>query len=676
MTTKNSKKRVARQPSKHPIYNIVPPLFLCILAVIAYFLLSQNAMTLLLDKQRERKRVISLQPDIPSNPISLSAKGAKTTEGDLLELKDVNVPPSHQKGGKENPGLESLSALPNLQSKISGSILIWAVSPQCQGVFLTPERTFDPSSHPTLILHDVAVDNRHAFRTIYDAEHVDDTEKMPYRRLNAVISAVPGVKPIMPFKSKVLQVINDSKHSFAFFSGRSLNNGWRVEMNHVHEDVATRTWLISLSIFGPASLQSEQDFQNEIDNMLQKPKKNSIFVEMHLPVVWQNETVNAGKITQTRLSFSLCCVFGMSSTDSGGNQMLPKLMPKLPPLEECEGASGSVLVAGSALHGFKRDNELGRREVANFVARAINGPIRFTTVAIPILIDFSAANIESICGFIDDCTQSYHSKNVALLQSISNDVEHELKALQVPESEWSRVALFPVCTLGNDFDGVEKGKTPCITMTVANGFAAQVMVQDFSYTLFSPFHKWFAFLDIDEFLVDERKYLASRSDKSTAQIATHESAFSLFNRRTEKYTQNDLYVRKKFPVNSLMAGWLDFSIFNDQRRNITRELSKHGGLEFVSTVAYHKSSGKNITSTNREKCSFNYGWYGKNIVSCDKGIVGIRYHMVTRFRNPLDIESRYSQEGFMDPELKIYHARAKPASGPRFGDCLWIPERS
>lgn len=593
-------------------------------------------------------------------------------------IAPVNILPVE----KDKSFMESNPGSPDpttLQSKKRESLLIWSTSPQCHGAFLAFEqnlvRTKDDGrfARPTLILHDVAVDNRHAFRAVYDAEHVNYTARTPYRRLNAAISSRLDVEPASVSRSKMLRSLNNSDQPSAFLSGPLLKMGWRVEIDHIHWDVGVRTWFVSIMMFGPISLQNEQDFQKHIDKMLQRPKKLSVSVEMRLPVFWGARSHNAGKITHSRLSFSLSCVYGMASTVSGGNQMLRNLMPRIPMPKDCDGAIGSVLVAGSALHGFKRDNELGRREVANFIARAINGPIRFDTVAIPILIDFSVANIESICGGNDKCTQSYHDKNTALLRNISFSVERELSELRVPNSKWNRVAFFPVCTLGNDFDGVERGKSPCISITVANGFAAQVMVQDFSYTLFSPYHKWFAFLDVDEFLVDEKKYLASQKNQSATQFVAPESAFSLFNRRAESSTR--VFAKNKYLPNSIMAGWLDFAILDDQRRNITWEHARRGGLDFASTLAYRNSSGRNITAAIREDCSRFYGWYGKHIVSCGSDLVGIRYHSVVRLR-PEDFTIRTWRMNAMDPDLRVYHARARPASGPRFGDCLWIPKCS
>lgn len=547
-------------------------------------------------------------------------------------------------------------------------ILVWKPNPNCRGTFMTPART--------LIIHDVAVDWRHASQAILDAKNAEAAKVLPSRRLNAVLTVATGTITAFDFKDKATRGLKGKNRPTAFLSGKSLRKGWRAHVDHVFQD-KEGFWYISITVSGPASLISESDFQKELDGMIQRQGARSILVELRLPIVLLPGNVHPGSrlpgIRQEKLSFSLSCVTGISATGLNSNQMLSNLLPKMPPSKKCGEASGSVLVAGSPLRGFKRDDEMGRREVANFIARAINGPIRFDTVAVPVIISITISNIESLCGRNAKCAERHHKRNENILSSLASDVGKELVALRVPNSEWDRVAIFPVCTLGNDFDGAEKGNYPCSSITVSNGPGAQIMVQDFAYTLFSPFHKWFAFMDVDEFLVDEKQYLAPRSTFADRQVAP-ESAFTLFERRTAAYRNDTYYTWKRWPLNSIMVPWLDFAILDDQHRSITRRYAERGGLDFVSNRAYRLSTGTNVTKADRKSCSIRHGWYGKNIVSCDKGILGIRYHAVTRLRDPLDFGTRFSHENFMDYDLRVYHARARPARGPRFGDCLWLPE--
>lgn len=123
-------------------------------------------------------------------------------------------------------------------------------------------------------------------------------------------------------------------------------------------------------------------------------------------------------------------------------------------------AEGSLLVSGSALYGGKKRDPRYLREVANFAARGLMGPLRFDYVAVSVVSDVSVSDIDLHCGEDEACRRRMEEVKEALLRRIRGVLEEELHLTGVPRSLFPRLLLIPVCRLGSDSNGTEKDD-PC-----------------------------------------------------------------------------------------------------------------------------------------------------------------------------------------------------------------------
>eukprot|EP00173_Palmaria_palmata_P004499 Plantae.Rhodophyta-Palmaria_palmata.ctg6268.p1 GENE.Plantae.Rhodophyta-Palmaria_palmata.ctg6268~~Plantae.Rhodophyta-Palmaria_palmata.ctg6268.p1 ORF type:complete len:445 (-),score=34.51 Plantae.Rhodophyta-Palmaria_palmata.ctg6268:97-1248(-) len=353
-------------------------------------------------------------------------------------------------------------------------------------------------------------------------------------------------------------------------------------------------------------------------------------------------------IIPTHLSVSLSCISGLLNANE-----LPNLLPAMPSCESCSKAQGSVVVTGGAVFGRKRDSPEGSQEIASFCARMLLGSVFFDTVAVPILPKYSLAEIHGLCASqeaLSQCLSAHYEKNFEFLKNISTGVENELRQLSVPENLWEKIALFPVCRLGTDYDGYEHGQDGCKW----SYYRGQLNVADTSYTLFSPYHKWYANLDLDEFIVNEKAYLQS-SDEPFYRRAGNQRASDTF----DNYDSNP---GRKSP-GRLQIRWLDFQTNTEQTRDVTVSVLEHGGLEFGSQAV------SNTSSVNRTECT--QPWKrnsGKPVVSCKDGGFGIRIHSSLGISDSFNLSSRApnTPPSFVD-DIFLYHGRRET----RFGNCVW-----
>lgn len=386
-------------------------------------------------------------------------------------------------------------------------------------------------------------------------------------------------------------------------------------------------------------MRTDREYETALNELLSSGAE-AASLEVSLPVSFSDDE----NPFIAKFSVGLSCVAGLVSTH--GKPSLAELLPQMPPLGmSCEESSGGVVAVGGALFGYKRDNENGRKEAAHFAARALLGSVRFDTVAISVIGMYSISEIYSKCG--DDnavCAAGYHDANDAFLSSLSAVIEDELRVLGVPQNLWSRVLLFPICRLGTDFRGYEAGGLGCRW----SAFHGQWVTNEHSYTLLSPYHKWFASFDLDEFIVDDAAYMRSAPIAARRHVEPR-AADSVFSRRALASGVRG----------AIRVPWLEFKAARGQERNITRAALRSGGLVLES------SAGGPGAALNRTGCVAASGVGGKTVVSCEDGAIGMHVHDGLRVVRADDLGTRrcFKRVPF-DAELVVYHGH-----GPRFGDC-------
>lgn len=147
-------------------------------------------------------------------------------------------------------------------------------------------------------------------------------------------------------------------------------------------------------------------------------------------------------------------------------------------------ASGAAVFSSGMLFGVKKLQPKYYREVGNFAARALMGPLKFDAVVMPIVTQYSVADTELKCGNDEVCRRMMDEENEALLKKVAGEVEDELELIGVPSRLFSRVLIVPSCRLGTDANATEKGD-PCKW----SEWYGQYQATFFTYTMLAPFFK-------------------------------------------------------------------------------------------------------------------------------------------------------------------------------------------
>lgn len=357
---------------------------------------------------------------------------------------------------------------------VSGStIRVWNPhSKSCRGQF-----NFHPKNRHGLkvMVREAAVDLRHnSLRELH--LKLPPPDNTPFRRICILVTASQGVGHVEPAP---LSSLGDKKPEGVFpeiflkADGDTLSNqfaaGWSVDLDYILKDPICRNrcpkdkmklkdcrpgeWQIIATLRPPAHIRSDRALQRGLDWLMHQ-KSATARLELKLPVFLAYEN---DKVLDLTFTVGLSCISGLESQRS-----LENVLPRMPRRSaNCREATGSVNVAGGALWGYKRTNPAGRREIANFAARSLLGPVRYDTVAVPVIGKYSISEIMSRCRNDELCYFKYHEENEHFMRELALEVEDELKLLKFPTDLWQRIALFPVCRLGTDFDDSEKDSQGC-----------------------------------------------------------------------------------------------------------------------------------------------------------------------------------------------------------------------
>lgn len=541
---------------------------------------------------------------------------------------------------------------------VSG-VQVWeAHTARCAGSFL-----FRNSTHgaPPLMLREASVDFRHNSIAEFRAKSAHDHKSLPFRRVALQISAAPdgripsGMSPVMP-PLNISSSRDESNFPQAYLtnSNGAIIRDITVSVDYILRDpqcaevcfyidtartiCAGQEWQVILSLKFSKGLHNDRKLQNQLDRLESMSAKLAVSLPIVLP---------SGKQFMFKPWMTLSCISGLTTSTS----LAPLMKHQSSQVSACEKSKGAVQVTGGPVFGHKRETPFGQKEIAHYAARALLGSVRFQTVAVGVVTNRSVSEIAALCEDNVKCAEKAHQENLNNMRSIASVVEAELGEIGVPRHHWSRIVLFPFCRLGTDYTGYEAGGNACRW----SAYYGQLVLNSHAYTVFSPFHKWHASVDLDEFFVKETNYLLRGKKPHLKHPSAHpEPAADIFDRRTKHtHVQN--------VAGALRFRWLDFRLHRPQWINLTRDVMQFGGLEMSSTDGF---------PLNRTAC---YGFKrieGKSAVSCEFGI-GVSNHDMLLLKKADSLHSRYCKsrsEHNFDEEIVTYHARHP---SPRNGKCLY-----
>lgn len=532
----------------------------------------------------------------------------------------------------------------------------------CRGIFLanhrykpaplkdgTPQPATAPQP-PALMLREAVVDMRHNSLAQHRLLHRGDVNHR-FRRVSLHISATRGSKPVLPEPSPGApsQQLEGPRATL------TKANGWVATLDYILQDppcinrcfevpnkkglCSGHEWQAIITLWAPKHVKTDNEMETLLESLSERP---DIRLEVHIPIFLPHESSPTGSV----LSLTLGCITGLTRSTS-----LSPLLVHMPPRpDSCSETSGSVLVAGGAMFGKKRNTLWHRKEAGHFAARGLLGALQFDTVAIGVIAEHSVSEIQAACGPSNDtCFKAFHDRNERFMGDFAATLEDELSRLEVPRALWERVFLFPMCNLGTDHAGLEANREGCKW----SAFYGQWLSNDVSYALFSPYHRWYASFDLDEFIGREREFLTSTRRPRSIQPEKAGLKFAELDREKEN--------------GYLIVPWLDFKMPAAKRLNVTTDFIRNGGLSMRS-ISDGGSAG-----LNRSQCvqKGRVGSGGKAVVSCGNGGIGVHVHLPMRMKDASNLDSREcSGRGWtFGSELALYHGR----SGPRFGDCQYAP---
>lgn len=387
-------------------------------------------------------------------------------------------------------------------SRLEKEVRVWSPDLRsCRGRFIVPRLNESYETPPVLMLREAEVDLRHN-----SLQEIDRKQLPPsvYRRIVVHVSAARDVTPVLPVRP-ALRWAGTGPFPDANIAGGddAKREGWQANIDYIISDVDLRCinngikvprykhyqwnggeWQIILTITGPRHFKTDDEFQKALEELAHEETYSSFpLLELTLPAHLPKEKTH----TNLQLSLTFGCVAGLLGSNTLQNQL-----PLMPARTKCSEATGSVLVAGGAMFGEKRNSATGRKEAASFAAKALLGSIRFDTIAIPVISTHSVTKVLGMCNGDGRCMETMYAENDSFLKNLAVEVGKELTSLGVPQDMLARVVVFPVCKIGTDYEGQEKDNLPCDW----SAYMGQRMVNDLGYTLFSPFHKWYATFDL------------------------------------------------------------------------------------------------------------------------------------------------------------------------------------
>lgn len=499
---------------------------------------------------------------------------------------------------------------------VSPKVHIWETPKNCQkATFASAPAKNSPSSFPYFILRDLTLDNRPA------ANHALGTHDPPGTR-RLILYLTVHLSTRLSLDKNGLQITTATSHP-----ALTITPEYVLEVcpalvpkvpNRYRPGLRTR--------FGHEGVEWQLGIRVSPTN----PAHPDISQAVRDGAV-ANVTIPAhrydGVSLPYELSFPLRCALGWGQLPA----FLPGAHRDAPACDAGGvGASGAVLLSGSALYGKKKREARYFKEVAHFAARGLRGTVRFQAVVMSVVSEYPASEIALRCGGDAECVGELERRNMELLQAIGRVVEEEFRLLGVEEELLGRVAIVATCRLGSDAGRSERDE-PCGVSKHAGQYVATYM----SYGMVAPYFKWAASYDMDEYFSKVPK-----NDRSRVKTVS----------AVELLDEADRKVGGK--LGDLMFPWLRFRV-RDQ--NVSFALSREL-LDGKYAVLGHEERNYSMNICYEKSRMY----LGKSAVRCDVGL-GFTIHRPIVGSVPDGIFQKQGARVYRG--VRTWHARLGSSSG-------------
>ncbi|CAN8063630.1 unnamed protein product [Agarophyton chilense] len=504
------------------------------------------------------------------------------------------------------------------------SVSIWSPKASCSGTFTSATADHSDPPFPSVVIRDAVVDHRYLSMRQFKDVH----PSIPFTRIILYTSVHLSTSLTREDATAQLLVQNSSSFSLRahvdyvtrvdpFLILGPYKSKKKTKRGHQVSE-----WQVAVSI-RPAAEESEltqDEFTQQIRSLA---KENGAVLSLVLPLKRFD-----GVIQRFDPAFDLGCVTDWES---------PHVYPaneKLNGEPECYyglgDVSGTLLVSGSALYGVKKTDPRCYREIAHFAARALQGHLRYDTVAMSIVVNNSYSDRDIACGDDNKCHGVMRKRNYDLLENVRRVVESVFDEILLARPLWNRLILVPYGRLGSDANGTEASDPGRSSHRYG-----QYHATFFTYAMLSPYFKWAVSYDMDEFIARvpfKRRYTVSS-----------ENAEDVLDRAT-----SSLHGYAYFT-------WLNFLVPDNSSNKLTEEIMK-GSIPVLNGDRDCYALGRDPT--------------GKSAVRCDVGLGFTIHRPVIRQKSSDPTILNQIQGERRSNKLRTWH----PRIGRSSSKCIFVPK--
>lgn len=519
-----------------------------------------------------------------------------------------------------------------------GRVFIWMPGGDCMGSFISTSAQHASSGTPYAMLREAVIDRRVAANNHF-LENNKKYTGIPFVRvvfhvtvhLSVRLSAVNStaeIKMADGSASNKFSLHVDYVMQTEPWLNRVAPQAYRPGMTN-QKGYTVAEWQVSVSVLprGGMDIASRRQLVDRLIELSQSDNGTTAKLFLSLRAIRFDNAVFSFEPWMT-----LSCVMGWVMPDA--YPPLPRLRDDAPPPCErgVDKTDGAILFSGSFLHGVKNRDPKHFAEIAHFAARALHGPLKFTTVLMSVLPRHSVTDIKYRCA--DDllCMRAMHAENIGHLEGIREAVEREFDALGMSRSSYGQLIIAPGCRLGSHASGTEKTGGPCS----ASFWHAQYVASLYAYSMLSPFYKWAVSYDLDEMVMGKP------------------SSLTWFNRFMQAGPAAQLLdAADAEHAGYFTFGWLNFLASGAAARNLTHDVMQG------RPPALKPKAGD---ATDTARCW--KGWTtGKAAVRCDIG-VGFTIHSPLIMKSSLGrVVPVVKPAPRLSSSFRTWHPRLQSTSG-------------
>ena len=469
----------------------------------------------------------------------------------------------------------------------------------CEGHFVSERAEHSQSGFPYAVIREAVIDRRYLSRRHFQRVagnarsrafeliilYVTTHLSVSLSRENAVVDVIEFPAPDMREMVADVQAnvdyvthVNPFLFSGAYKPGRKTSQGEEVS-----------EWQVVISLTPRVDVAHAKRTQEAFSHRIRALSDEVTPVKLGITLPLRRYD---GKTIEFNANFSIGCATGWEADES-----YPEL-EQWDSGKECKagasGVNGAVVLSGSALYGAKQRDAVHYKEVAHFAARALMGSLRFDAVLMSVVVKNSISDAVQNCGMDEGCMQQMQKENDELLTNLAHGVEAELDAIGMDENLYERVILMPMCRLGSDANGTERGDA--CRMSHRYG---QYHATFFSYAMVSHLFKWAVSYDIDEFLGQAPKSVVGPLGQQRKDLVVGQ-------RRADVVLDGE----NVFGGGYMYFSWLNFLSDGNMSRSLTKQV-----MQGRAPLLMHKDgeSGHDCYAFTRDPT-------GKSAARCDVGL--------------------------------------------------------